>query len=183
MVIQLHHLRCLVNNIDINMSYVLDYYAELPNTKAQHVLILGGHNHFVQKARSYFTDATIYSIDHRPRLDHSTQEENSIFLNYFFDEKRVLPFRKNTFDIVIIPHYIRDILYRESLVKSLSEVIKNQGHILIVESFMQQNDNNTTIRTDDILEYLDRASFELLKKIDTNNFEYGIIAKRHTDAS
>lgn len=165
------------------MSYALDYYAELPNTKAQHVLILGGHNHFVQKARSYFTDATIYSIDHRPRLDHSLREENSIFLNYFFDQKRVLPFRKNTFDIVIVPHYMHDVLYRESFIKSIGDVIKEQGHVLIVEPNTSQSGLATHLLTDDVLEYLDRSGFLLLKQINTNPFEYGIIAKRHTDAS
>jgi ubiquinone/menaquinone biosynthesis C-methylase UbiE len=166
------------------MSFVRNYYLELPvGIETSNVLILGALDHFTKEAVSHFTKARIYSIDHRLNLQNVAKQEDVVFLNYFFDEKKVLPFRKNTFDVVIIPHYIRDVLYRESLVKSLSDIIKDQGHILIVESSIESTGDNVAINIDEILEYLDRSSFELLKKIDTNNFEYGIIAKRYNDIS
>ncbi len=112
-------------------------------------------------------------------IDNNKSLKNIRILNIDVDNGRVLPFKDNSIDAVILAHTLKHIIYRESLLKECSRTLKGGGIILIVESkenaFGVTPHPDARIVLDDILEYLDRAGFLLGKTFDTKHEEYGII--------
>ena len=98
------------------------------------------------------------------------------------DKGNKLPFKPGIFDIIILSHTLRHIIYRESLLKECIKVLKPGGIMLVVESkadsFGSLIDTDNKILVDEMLEYLDNAGFVLAESFDTKAEEYGIICIR-----
>lgn len=100
-------------------------------------------------------------------------------LNFDVDNGNSLPFRDKTCDMVIISHTLRSLIYRESLLKECTRILKPNGLLFLVELFPNAHNVVThpdmRIELDDMFEYMERAGFIIGENFDTPHYEYGII--------
>lgn len=100
-------------------------------------------------------------------------------LNFDYDMGNNLPLQDNAYDLVIMSHTLRNVIYRESLLKECFRILSPGGMILIVELHHDAHGVTThpdaRILFDDILEYLDNSGFIIGDNFDTDQYEYGII--------
>ena len=155
---------------------IKDILKNLPIKSNSRILCIGEPNskHIIE---------TIKNIPHGEIiiLDNKRSENNkSLQTIYFdFDNGNNLPIRDKTCDIVFVYHTLRNIIYRESVLKECIRTLAPGGLILLVELYENAHvvtvHPDTRIKHDDMLEYLDHAGFSFGEYFDTQHHEYGII--------
>ena len=99
--------------------------------------------------------------------------------HFNYDNGNKLPFKDNSFDLVILSGILRGVVYRESFLKDIARILSRGGFILVTELYENAHGVEThpdsRILLDDMLEYLDTAGFIFHKSFDKNNDVYGII--------
>lgn len=100
-------------------------------------------------------------------------------VKHAIDHGNSIPFRDDFCDVIILSHNLRNVIYRESLLKECLRVLIPGGMILVIESnfdsFNTSVHPDAKIRIDEMLEYLDNSGFTIAENFDTVTDEYGII--------
>jgi ubiquinone/menaquinone biosynthesis C-methylase UbiE len=150
------------NSLNSNESLLLDLF---PNG---HLITINKNRDKIKTIIKSIEDKKIKNIHDKYSAFH-----------FEYDNGNKLPLKDNSVDLVILSGVLRDVVYRESLLKDIARVLCRGGFIFVTELYENAHGVEThpdsRILLDDMLEYLDTAGFIFHKNFDKNSDVYGII--------
>jgi len=159
---------------------VINILSSLPLKSGSLVLSIGASSlSVIDNLVNSHPKAILYAIlSDKDKID-TLHSKNVKAIYKDIDNGNTIPLKRDLFDVVILHHTLRNIIYRESVLRECYRVLKSGGLLFVVESgdvsWGVDTGGDSRILFDDMLEYLDNAGFTPGVSFDTKFHEYGII--------